>query len=179
MADDGADLDSWLMYCGSMERNEPIVFNFLKESGVLPLTGLDDVTHLIQLAIAPVFLLNAVASIIGVLINRLSRAVDRTRVLDERLNQADHQHAERNKHEREVLRHRMRLIYLALTCEVLCALFVGLLIAAGFVGAIAGANFSSGIAGLFVLAMAAFIGGLTVFLREIFLAVASTRDSMR
>jgi hypothetical protein len=36
-----------------------------------------------------------------------------------------------------------------------------------------------GIAALFVLAMAAFIGGLTVFLREIFLAVVSTRDSMR
>ena len=46
-------------------------------------------------------------------------------------------------------------------------------------GAITGANFSLGIAALFVLAMAAFIGGLTVFLREIFLAVGSTRDSMR
>lgn len=146
---------------------------------MLPLTGLNDVTHLIQLAIAPVFLLNAVASIIGVLINRLSRAVDCTRVLDERLQQTDHPPAERYKRERKVLRHRMRLIYVALTCEVLCALFVGLLIAAGFVGAIADANFALGIAGLFVLAMIAFIGGLTVFLREIFLAVASTRDSLR
>ena len=82
---------------------------------MLPLSGIDDVTHLIQLAIAPVFLLNAVASIIGVLINRLSRAVDRTRVLDERLNQADHQHAERNRQEREVLRHRMRLIFAVLS----------------------------------------------------------------
>lgn len=105
-------------------------------------------------------------SIIGVLINRLSRAVDRTRVLDERLQQTDHPPAERYKREREVLRHRMRLIYVALTCEVLCALFVGLLIAAGFVGAIADANFALGIAGLFVLAMVAFIGGLTVFLRK-------------
>ena len=146
---------------------------------MLSLSGLSDVTHLIQLAIAPVFLLNAVASIIGVLINRLSRAVDRTRVLDERLNQKEGKNLERNESEREVLRRRLRLIYLALTCEVLCALFVGLLIAAGFVGAITGANFSLGIAALFVFAMAAFIGGLTVFLREIFLAVASTRDSMR
>jgi Ni/Fe-hydrogenase subunit HybB-like protein len=143
------------------------------------LSGLTDVTHLIQLAIAPVFLLNAVASIIGVLINRLSRAVDRIRVLDERLNQKEGKNVEWNESERQVLRRRLRLIYLALTCEVLCALFVGLLIAAGFVGAIAGANFSLGIAALFVLAMAAFIGGLTVFLREIFLAVVSTRDNMR
>jgi hypothetical protein len=71
------------------------------------------------------------------------------------------------------------LIYLALTCEVLCALFVGLLIAAGFVGAVVGVNVSLGIACLFVFAMAAFIVGLTVFLREIFLAVVSTRDRMR
>jgi hypothetical protein len=81
--------------------------------------------------------------------------------------------------EREVLpRYRIQLIYLALTCEMFCALFVGLRIAAGFFGGIAGANFSPGIAGLFVLAMAAFIGALAVFLREILLAVVSARDSM-
>jgi hypothetical protein len=54
-----------------------------------------------------------------------------------------------------------------------------LLIATGFVGAITGENFPLGNAGLFVLAMVAFIGGLTVFLREIFLTVASTRDTMQ
>jgi hypothetical protein len=146
---------------------------------VLPLANLTDVTHLIQLAIAPVFLLNAVASIIGVLINRLSRAVDRTRVLDERLSKAGLDTAEQDRQELQVLRRRLWLIYTALTCEVLCALFVGLLIAAGFVGAVLGANVSLGIAGLFVLAMTAFIAGLAVFLREIFLAVANTRDRMR
>ena len=148
---------------------------------MLPLSNLTDVTHLIQLAIAPVVLLNAVASIIGVLINRLSRAVDRTRVLDDRLrlNRAEPGGVERDQLELLVLRRRLWLIYLALTCEVLCALFVGLLIAAGFVGAMLGVNTSRGIASLFVLAMAAFIIGLTVFLREIFLAVVSTRDRMR
>jgi hypothetical protein len=146
---------------------------------LLPLTNLTDVTHLIQLAIAPVFLLNAVASIIGVLINRLSRSVDRIRVLDDRLSKAESKTAERDDTELQVLRRRLWLIYLALACEVLCALFVGLLIAAGFVGAVLGVNVSLGIACLFVFAMAAFIVGLTVFLREIFLAVVSTRDRMR
>lgn len=133
---------------------------------MLPLSNLTDVTHLIQLAIAPVFLLNAVASIIGVLINRLSRAVDRIRVLDERLSRAGPGTEARDEMELQVLRRRLWLIYLALTCEVLCALFVGLLIAAGFVGAVLGANVSLGIACLFVFAMAAFIVGLTVFLRR-------------
>jgi hypothetical protein len=146
---------------------------------LLPLTNLTDVTHLIQLAIAPVFLLNAVASIIGVLINRLSRSVDRIRVLDDRLSKAESKTAERDDTELQVLRRRLWLIYLALDCEVLCALFVGLLIAAGLGGAVLGGNVSLGIACLFVFAMAAFIVGLTVFLREIFLAVVSTRDRMR
>lgn len=146
---------------------------------MLPLSNLSDVTHLIQLAIAPVFLLNAVASIIGVLINRLSRAVDRIRTLDDRLSRAELKDRERAERELQVLRRRLWLIYTALVCEVLCALFVGLLIAAGFVGAMLGAKVSLGIACLFLLAMAAFIVGLTVFLREIFLAVVSTRDSMR
>jgi Ni/Fe-hydrogenase subunit HybB-like protein len=146
---------------------------------LLSLANLTDVTHLIQLAIAPVFLLNAVASIIGVLINRLSRSVDRIRVLDDRLSRTELNAAGRDGAELQVLRRRLWLIYLALTCEVLCALFVGMLIAAGFVGAVLGVNVSAGIAGLFVSAMAAFIVGLAVFLREIFLAVASTRDRMR
>ena len=146
---------------------------------MLPLSNLTDVTHLIQLAIAPVFLLNAVASIIGVLINRLSRAVDRIRTLDDRLSRVELKDRERVERELQVLRRRLWLIYTALVCEVLCALFVGLLIAAGFVGAMLGAKVSLGIASLFMFAMAAFIVGLTVFLREIFLAVVSTRDSMR
>jgi len=46
-----------------------------------------DVTRLIQLAVAPVFLLTAVGTIIGVLSNRLGRAVDRSRTLEDRLRQ--------------------------------------------------------------------------------------------
>lgn len=42
-------------------------------------------THGIQLAIAPVFLLTAVASLIGAVATRLARIIDRTRVLEERL----------------------------------------------------------------------------------------------
>jgi hypothetical protein len=43
---------------------------------VLPIDG---ITHAIQLAVAPVFLLSAVATLLGVLTGRLGRAVDRRR----------------------------------------------------------------------------------------------------
>ena len=41
--------------------------------------------HVIQLAVAPVFLLSGVSGLLGVLTNRLSRIIDRARVLEERL----------------------------------------------------------------------------------------------
>ena len=49
-------------------------------------THINGIAQVIQLAIAPVFLLTAVGTIIGVLSNRLARIVDRTRVLEDRGN---------------------------------------------------------------------------------------------
>jgi hypothetical protein len=143
------------------------------------LTNISDVSHLIQLAIAPVFLLTAVGSIINVLTSRLARVVDRGRRLDEASGRATNEADAMVEAERGNLRHRLWLIYLALASEVCCALFVGLLIATGFVGAALGANLALIIAFLFILAMTSFVAGLAVFLREIFLAVSFTRHRMR
>src|SRR5665811_2219772 len=40
------------------------------------------VSHVIQLAVAPIFLLTSVVAILGVITNRLARIVDRSRVLN-------------------------------------------------------------------------------------------------
>ena len=53
-----------------------------------------DITRMIQLAIAPVFLLSAIATIINVLITQLSRAVDRRRTIEEHLSIYQDQHLE-------------------------------------------------------------------------------------
>lgn len=143
------------------------------------LTDIGAISHLIQLAIAPVFLLTAVGSIINVLTSRLGRVVDRGRKLDETDGRGAGQADPAIESERINLRHRLWLIYLALALEVCCALFVGLLIGAGFVGAALGANLALAIALTFVLAMASFVAGLAVFLREIFLAVQFTRHQMQ
>jgi len=45
----------------------------------------DTISHGIQLAVAPVFLLTAVAGMIGVVANRLARIIDRARVVESRL----------------------------------------------------------------------------------------------
>ena len=145
---------------------------------MLPELDITGISHVIQIAIAPVFLLTAVGTIIGVLANRLSRIVDRIRVLEERLHDNAPADPAPLRYELDSLGRRLRLIYLAVTFDVFCALFVGLLIIAAFVDAFIGVNLTRAISALFVLAMIAFIGALIVFLREIYLAVNSTRHSM-
>ncbi len=145
---------------------------------MFPQTDINDITHVIQLAIAPVFLLTAVGSIIGVMVNRLARIVDRIRVLEEMLRVANAEELKKEQDELALLARRLRLIYLAVTCAVFCALFVGLLISVAFIDAIMTINLAKLVALLFVCAMLSFIASLIIFLREIFLAVAITRKTM-
>jgi len=145
---------------------------------MFPLLNTTDITHIIQLAVAPVFLLTAVGTIIGVLANRLTRIVDRIRILETRLLQPGAEEQPLIQTELKTLGRRLRLIYLAITCQVFCALFVALLIIFAFLDAFLANGLTKFIGGLFVLAMLAFISALIVFLREIFLAVTITRRMM-
>ena len=138
-----------------------------------------DVARLIQLAVAPVFLLTAVGTIIGVLSTRLGRVVDRSRLLEDRLRQLPPEGQKAARTELELLSRRVRLVYGSMVLAVVCALFVGLLIAVAFVDAFIAIDMSKFIGLLFIAAMLAFIVSLMVFLREIFLAVTSARNNMR
>jgi hypothetical protein len=138
-----------------------------------------DVARLIQLAVAPVFLLTAVGTIIGVLSTRLGRAVDRSRLLEDRLRQLSPEGQKGVRWELDLLSRRVRLVYAAIVLSVICALFVGLLIAVAFVDAFINIDLSKFIGLLFIGAMLAFILSLLVFLREIFLAVTAVRNQMR
>jgi hypothetical protein len=138
-----------------------------------------DVARLIQLAVAPVFLLTAVGTIIGVLSIRLGRAVDRSRTVEDRLRQLQPEGQKTAREELVLLSRRVRLVYASIVLAVLCALFVGLLIAVAFVDAFIDIDLSKFIGLLFMAAMLAFILSLLVFLREIFLAVTSARNQMR
>ncbi|MEO8384424.1 MAG: DUF2721 domain-containing protein [Betaproteobacteria bacterium] len=145
---------------------------------MFPQTDINQITHVITLAIAPVFLLTAVGTLMGVLANRLARIVDRIRVLEDKLHEVNLTELLPAREELENLRRRLRLIYFAVACAVFCALFVGLLIIVAFIGAILSVNLAKFVGLLFVMAMLSFVSSLVVFLREIFLAVASTRRAM-
>ena len=140
---------------------------------------LSDIAHVIQLAIAPVFLLTAVGTLLNVLTSRLGRTVDRRRVLVAALPQLDAALAADARAELQFNERRTRLIYLSISLAVMCALLICLLIAIAFLDALITADLSQLVAILFVLAMVALIGSLSIFLREIFLGVNTARVAIR
>jgi hypothetical protein len=81
--------------------------------------------------------------------------------------------------EMEQLRARSRLIYFAMFGAVLAALLVCLVVAGSFLGALLGIEISREIAGLFIAAMLAMIGALSLFLREVYLAVITGAHNRR
>jgi hypothetical protein len=130
-----------------------------------------DIAHVIQLSIAPVFLLVGIGSFINVFAGRLSRIVDRSRVLEARAEMGDESSRAEVRAEIGVLCKRATLVYVGITLGILSALLVCLLIVLGFTGHFFGADMENLIGALFTGAMLALIGSLLVFLREVFLGV--------
>jgi hypothetical protein len=138
-----------------------------------------EIAGVIQLAVAPVFMLTAVGAILAALGGRLGRAVDRRRALEEGLPRMSS--AERPSAEAELatIARRIRFVYLAILFAVVSALFICLLIVGAFLGAFVRADLSYTIGAMFIFAMLALIACLLLFLREIFLAVSTPRHTPR
>ena len=134
-------------------------------------TPVSEIASVIQLAVAPVFLLAGIGAFINAFSSRLARIVDRSRLLEERLGST--RESERDAARREVrqLGRRARWIYLGITLGVTSALFICVLIVAAFVEHFFSLNLATAIGTLFVLAMLALVGALLAFLREVFLAI--------
>jgi hypothetical protein len=127
-----------------------------------------DITRVIQLALAPAFLLTGIGSLLNVFANRLARIVDRSRTL-ERAGTPQGPAAS----EVAVLKRRSHFVRWAITLGTGAALFVTLVIGMSFLGFLLGVNFALPVAGLFVAAMAALTFALAFFLREVTLAIGS------
>lgn len=136
---------------------------------------ISDIGHVIQLAIAPVFLLTGVCTNLGVLTARLGRIIDRSRVLEDRLeagNASSHSHIV----ELEVLYTRAHLINYAITLSTACGLLICLVIAMLFLGDTTNLPLDKYIAAFFVLGMFGLIGSFVYLLREIFIASKHMRS---
>jgi len=139
---------------------------------------LDSVVHFIQLAIAPVFLLTAIGSILGTMTNRVARIVDRARDLERRLIDSAEERAAEHR-ELRLLALRARLINMAITFTVLSALLICLSIGVLFLDAYWQRSLTTVVAWIFGMSLVALIAGLGLFLREIYVATATLRIGSR
>lgn len=133
------------------------------------------IAHLISLAIAPVFLLAGIGSILNVLAGRLARSVDRWRRLEEAYAALDGEALAEATEELHILDRRMTVINLAISCCTASALFICLVVAILFVADLADFPFGRPIALLFILAMLMLVIGLVLFIYEVRLAMRSIR----
>lgn len=129
--------------------------------------------QVIQLAVAPVFLLAGVGATLNVLASRIGRIIDRARVMEERLTTASPELAEELHARLRVLSSRATLINRALALCVLCGLLVSLVVAALFVSSSLRIDLATPIAVAFVVALLSLAAALVYFLREVFIATAS------
>jgi len=133
-----------------------------------------DIVHLIQSAVAPVFLLSGVGVTLGVLTNRLARIVDRARSLELRVH-TEEARADSAAASLRVLARRAHYINIAIALCTVSALLVSIVVMSLFASAFVSVNLSALIAILFVLAMICLTGSFLAFLIEVRLATMSLR----
>jgi hypothetical protein len=137
------------------------------------------IAQVIQLSVAPVFLMAGVSGLLNVLTNRLGRTIDRARLIEERLDKASGEERaaieEEVRDRLQIFSKRARLVNYSITLCTACASLICLVIIALFSGAFLGVDFSWLIGLLFVLAMVSLFSALVCFLREILMATRSLR----
>lgn len=130
--------------------------------------AIETIAGVIQLAVAPVFLLAGIAGMLNVLSVRLGRVVDRFRAIEARIIYEDRQaHLANFQEEASGLWKRIRLVNWSIRMFVLGALLICIVIVALFFGELVEIDFSLYISALFVSAMYLLIMGLILFLFEV------------
>ena len=133
--------------------------------------GVNIVSQLIQLSVAPVFLLAGVAGLLNVFAGRLSRIIDKVDKLDKYEEEnllKDEKTILRIAQRRKFLTMRMKNTNLAILFCTSTGLLVAMVIVTMFLSAIFDFKDFLFIAVLFILAMISLIISLFLFLREIF-----------
>ncbi len=136
---------------------------------------LNAVASTIESAVAPVFLLAGIGGILNVVGSRLSRAVDRTRVVEDlgvSSTAFDHR---RYDNELAMLERRIKHSNRATTLCVASALAVCLVVVLLFISQMLAFDLGNIIAFVFVIAMVLLAGGLIEFLTEIRVAIRGRR----
>ena len=129
-------------------------------------TSVTTVAQIIQLAVAPVFLLAGIGAFLNVCAGRLSRIVDRARQIEPLLLASRGDEHDRWLSELRVLDRRMVLVSRAIFLTVLAAVLICTVVVLLFAASLANAHFGTAISLLFIASMIAIGLGFAVFLLE-------------
>jgi len=138
-------------------------------------TDIHDVSIAIRAAVTPVFLLTGIGSILGVLVNRLSRSIDRARAINAMHDEQFYKFSD----ELDIIVKRTRWMRWSVGLFIFAGLCVAISIAAMFIGVELRVNLPHFVLITFITAMFSLTIGLLCFLREIILASKETITSDR
>ena len=125
----------------------------------------------IQLAIAPVFLLNAVAAMIGAVAGRLARIIDRARQIEAWMEESpDALKMQRWEDDLRLLRRRSTLVNLCIALLILCAILIGSTIVLLFFGETLEIKFARTATLTFMVGIVSFLFALICFFAETLLS---------
>ena len=145
----------------------------------MELTAVENIAFVIQLAVAPVFLLAGIAGMLNVLSIRLGRVVDRARIVEMRLASERHlQHKDTLQSEIEGLWRRVRLVNWSLRMFVCAALLVCLVIMTLFLAELNTRDLSFMISTLFIGTVGLMSLGLILFLVEVSISTRRIREGI-
>ena len=140
-----------------------------------PQTTVTTVAQIIQLAVAPVFLLAGVGAFLNVCASRLARIVDRARSIEPRLFASRGPEHDRLQREIRLLDRRIGIVNWAIFFSVLSAVLICAVVVLLFAGGLTDAHFGTAIALLFIASMIAIGVGFFIFLVETRIASRSVR----
>ena len=133
------------------------------------------VAEIIQLAVAPVFLLAGVGAFLNVCASRLSRIIDRSRTLEPRVLASRGAEHDRLVWELRILDRRMALVSRAIFLSVLSAVLTCAVVVLLFAASLIDASVGTAIALLFIATMISLSTGFATFLVETRLARRAVR----
>lgn len=142
---------------------------------MIPAAPLTTIAQTIQLSLSPAFMLTGLGALIGVLAGRLSRVIDRARVLEELHGVRTGEEHDRHVSELRMLARRMAIINASLAATVASAVMICLVVVLLFVAGLAQLQLGRWVAVAFILAMIFLIAGLATFLIEVRASVAAIR----
>ena len=136
-------------------------------SSILPHTpDLRYLAQIIQLAVAPVFLLAGLGAFLNVCAGRLARIVDRMRNLEPRILASRGEEHDRLLGEVRLLDRRSRIVSRAIFATVLSALLISAVVILLFLAFLTGYRFGTAIAVLFIASMVCTGVGFAIILHE-------------